>query len=691
MVTGTEEGLLRIIPLLPLAGATYHGVMLSIVRRPTPRLFTIAISCGSVLLSFAVSCAVFWNLLTLPRGSRVLIDNVYTWIGAGVGSTAISADMAFQLDPLSAVMIIVVTGVGSLIHIYSIGYMDEDDRDDKGFQRFFCYMNLFTFSMLMLVLADNFVLMFLGWEGVGLCSYLLVGFWYSDRHNAYCGNKAFIVNRVGDFAFLIGIFLLFSALADVGAPGIAFQDIARNFDKIASATVMIPGIGPSGGYGIGGYGIVSYEWLLVDVVGICFFIGACGKSAQLPLYVWLPDAMAGPTPVSALIHAATMVTAGIYLVCRMSFLYAVAPTAAAVVAWTGGITALVAAMVAITQTDIKKVLAYSTISQLGYMFLAAGCGGYTAAVFHLSTHAFFKALLFLAAGAVILSNHHEQDIMKMGGLYRRMRFTHWVFFIGVLVIVGFPGLSGFFSKDEVLVAAYKSDVPGNLWLYGIGLFTACLTALYMFRLHFLVFYGEPRASADLRANVYRLPKVMLYPLSILAVLSLFFGWAGLPQVWGDTLFGLENSNSFKNFLTPVFGLGEEPVLEHSTERLIAAATIVMGLVGYALAWFFYMSRIDLTERLASKMSWLHRFLRESYYVDVIYDALIVRPLVVISERFLYRGIDRRVIDEFTVNGTARTVRAAASRVFKFAQTGLTQSYVFIMITGAVAVVGYLLT
>jgi len=415
MVTGTEEGLLRIIPLLPLAGATYHGLMLSLVRRPIPRQLTIAVSCGAVLLSFAASCIVFWNLLTLPRGSRVLVDNLYTWIGAGVGSTAISADMAFQLDPLSAVMILVVTGVGSLIHIYSIGYMDEDRRDDKGFQRFFCYMNLFMFSMLMLILADNLVLMFLGWEGVGLCSYLLVGFWYSDRHNAYCGSKAFIVNRVGDFAFLIGIFLLFSALADVGAPGIAFQDIARNFDKIATATLTIPEIPGLGGYGLGGY-----EWLLVDVVGICFFIGACGKSAQLPLYVWLPSAMAGPTPVSALIHAATMVTAGIYLVCRMSFLYSVAPTASAVVAWTGGITALFAAMVAITQTDIKKVLAYSTVSQLGYMFLAVGCGGYTAAMFHLSTHSLFKALLFLSAGAVILSTHHQQDIMKMGGLYRRM-------------------------------------------------------------------------------------------------------------------------------------------------------------------------------------------------------------------------------------------------------------------------------
>ena len=681
MVSGTEEGLLRLIPLLPLAGATYHGLMLSIVRRSTPRLFTIAVSCGAVLLSFAVSCVVFWNLLALPRGSRILVDNLYTWIGAGVGETVISADMAFQLDPLSGVVILVVTGVGSLIHIYSIGYMDNDQRDDKGFQRFFCYLNLFMFSMLILVLADNFVLMFLGWEGVGLCSYLLVGFWYSDRHNAYCGSKAFIVNRIGDFALLVGIFFLFSALVDVGAPGIAFQDVARHFDKIATATVTIPEI-----FGYGGY-----EWLLVDVVGICFFIGACGKSAQLPLHVWLPDAMAGPTPVSALIHAATMVTAGVYLVCRMSFLYAVAPTASAVVAWTGAITAVFAATVAITQTDIKKVLAYSTMSQLGYMFLAAGCGGYSAAVFHLSTHAFFKALLFLSAGAVILSTHHQQDILKMGGLYRQIPFAHWVFFIGVLVIAGFPGLSGFFSKDEILVAAYTSEVPGHMWLYGIGLLTTCLTALYMFRLHFLVFYGESRLPVDIRESMIRLPKVILYPLGFLAFLSLFFGWAGLPQVWGDTLFGLENSNSFENFLLPMFATGEPHVLEHSVERLMAAATIVMGLVGFALAWFFYMNRIDLPARIAASAGGMYRLLRESYYVDAIYDAVIVRPLVAFSDRLLFRTIDTKVIDDLVVNGTARTVRAGASSVLKFAQTGLAQSYVFFMIAGAVAVVGYLLT
>ncbi|TDJ15005.1 MAG: NADH-quinone oxidoreductase subunit L, partial [Deltaproteobacteria bacterium] len=360
MVTPTAISWLHWIPVLPLIAAVYHGLMIGIVRRSTPRWFVIGLSCGTVFLAFLASCAAFGALIGMPEDQRLLVDDVYTWIGSGVGDQVISANVAFALDPISALMILVVTGVGFLIHVYSIGYMDDDQRDDKGFQRFFCYLNLFTFSMLVLVLADNLPLMFLGWEGVGLCSYLLIGFWYSDSDNAYCGSKAFVVNRIGDFAFLLGLFALFAALSDAGTPTVTFREIEANFDKIVDATVTILGT----------------QYRLVNVVGVCFFIGACGKSAQLPLYVWLPDAMAGPTPVSALIHAATMVTAGVYMVCRMSFLYAVAPEASAVVAWTGGLTAVFAATIAVTQTDIKKVLAYSTVSQLGYMFLAAGCGGY---------------------------------------------------------------------------------------------------------------------------------------------------------------------------------------------------------------------------------------------------------------------------------------------------------------------------
>jgi NADH-quinone oxidoreductase subunit L len=677
VTTGVQSDLLRWIPLLPLLGAVIHGVMIGLVRRSLPRKAAAGLSCGAVGLSFLLSCLALGDLLELPELSRLLVDDVYTWIGAGVGSTAISAELAFRLDPLSAVMILVVTGVGSLIHVYSIGYMEDDHRDDKGFQRFFCYLNLFTFSMLMLVLGDNLVLMFLGWEGVGLCSYLLIGFWYSDTWNAYCGSKAFIVNRIGDFGFLLGIFLLFAALADTGNPTVSFAGIERHIGSLAGLTIAVPEWMPFGP-----------EWPLLDTIALCFFLGACGKSAQIPLYVWLPDAMAGPTPVSALIHAATMVTAGVYMVCRMSFLYEAAPAASAVVAWTGAITALVAATIAITQTDIKKVLAYSTVSQLGYMFVAAGCGGYAAAVFHLGTHAFFKALLFLAAGAVILAMHHEQDMEKMGGLWSRLRATRWVFLAGVLAIAGFPGFSGFFSKDEILVAAYASDVPGHEWLYAIGLVTAGITAFYMFRLFFRTFLGECRAPTEIRDHIADPGGFVMSPLWVLAFFSVVGGFVGLPQVWGDAL-GIDNSNSFGNFLAPILAHGEPHHLDHSTERWMAFAAVAIAGLGATLAWLLYVKNSELPGRISEALSGLYRLLVNKYYVDEIYDLLIVRPLVAVSDRVLFRGVDAGLIDGIAVNGSARSVRALASGVLKYAQSGHTQSYVFLMLVGAVALVGYL--
>jgi NADH-quinone oxidoreductase subunit L len=673
-----ESSLLRWIPLLPLLAATYHGVAIGVVRRSTPPQITAMISCGAVCTSFVLACFALGDLLALPAEARLLIDNVYTWIGAGVGSSAMSAELAFQLDPLSAVMILVVTGVGSLIHIYSVGYMEDDRRDDKGFQRFFCYLNLFTFSMLMLVLSDNLVLMFLGWEGVGLCSYLLIGFWYSDTWNAYCGSKAFIVNRIGDFGFLIGIFLLFGALAQTGNPTLSFAGIQEHFGSIVAMTVAVPDWMP-----------FAPDWQLVNVIGLCFFLGACGKSAQIPLYVWLPDAMAGPTPVSALIHAATMVTAGVYMVCRMSFLYAAAPQASAVVAWTGAITALVAATIAITQTDIKKVLAYSTVSQLGYMFLAAGCGGYSAAIFHLATHAFFKALLFLGAGAVILALHHEQDMQKMGGLWRRLRATRWVFLIGVLAIAGFPGMSGFFSKDEILVAAWVSHVPGHSWLYGIGLATAGITAFYMFRLFFLTFRGVSRVPSEALRHVEDPGGFVVNPLWVLALFSIFIGYAGLPQVWGD-LIRIDDSNSLANFLLPVVAAGEPHELDHTTEYWMAFWAVAIATAGALLAWLLYVRWPDLPGKLAGQLSGIYRLLVNKYYVDELYDAVIVRPVVAVSDRFLYRVVDAGLIDGIAVNGTARIIRAVTENGLKYAHSGLTQSYVIYMIGGAVAIVGYLL-
>jgi NADH-quinone oxidoreductase subunit L len=625
-----------------------------------------------------LACIAFRDLLELPADSRVLVDDVYTWIGAGIGSSAISAEVSFRLDPLSAVMVLIVTFVGSMIHIYSIGYMEDDQRDDKGIQRFFCYLNLFTFAMLVLVLSDNLVLMFLGWEGVGLCSYLLIGFWYSDSWNAYCGSKAFIVNRIGDLGFLIGILLLFGALSEIGHPAISFAGIEEHLEGIVEMTVAVPAWMPFGP-----------EWRLVNVIALCFFLGACGKSAQIPLHVWLPDAMAGPTPVSALIHAATMVTAGVYMVCRLSFLYAAAPEISAVVAWTGAITALVAATIAITQNDIKKVLAYSTVSQLGYMFLAAGCGGYTAAIFHLGTHAFFKALLFLGAGAVILAMHHEQDLQKMGGLWHRLRMTRWVFFAGAYAIVGFPPFSGFFSKDEILIAVWTSNVPGHIWLYGIGMATAGITAFYMVRLWVLTFMGECRAASDVRNHIEDPNGLVLNPLWVLAFFSAVAGIVGLPQVWGDII-GIEESNSLANFLQPVLAAGEPHPIEHSLELWMALWAVAIALAGAGLAWLLYNRKPGVPGWLATQLPGFYRTLLNKYYVDELYDVVIVRPLVAVSDRVLFRIVDARLIDGIGVNGTARGIRAVAANGLKYAQSGLTQSYVFFMIVGAVAVVGYLL-
>jgi NADH-quinone oxidoreductase subunit L len=539
-------------------------------------------------------------------------------------------------------------------------------------------MNLFTFSMLVLVLADNLVLLFLGWEGVGLCSYLLIGFWYSDRHNAYCGSKAFIVNRIGDFGFLIGIFLIFKAFVDVGVPAsLAFADIRQNFESISGLTVAVP--------------FFRATLPLVDLIGLCLFVGACGKSAQIPLYVWLPDAMAGPTPVSALIHAATMVTAGVYMVCRMSFLFAAAPMASAVVAWTGALTALLAAIIAITQTDIKKVLAYSTVSQLGYMFIAAGCGGYTGAIFHLVTHAFFKALLFLGAGSVILAMHHEQDIWKMGGLRRKIPQTTLVFGAGVVAISGFPPFSGFFSKDEILVAAFTAHVPGHLWLYAIGLFTAGITAFYMWRLFFLTFWGESRVPAELRERIREPSGVIVNPLWVLAVLALVGGLIGVPQIYGEWFVGPDQaSHSLNNFLEPLLPAALPHQLEHSTEWWMAVAAVFIAAAGQAAAYVIYVRKPHVAVWLASNLPTYHRLATRKFYVDEIYDHLIVRPLVRVSDSVLFRRVDVGLIDGIAVNGTARGVRATAANGLKYLQSGLTQGYVFMMIVGTVAILGYML-
>jgi len=669
----TESQLLRWIPLLPLLAAAVHGVLIGVVRRSLPRGAVILLSCGAVIASFVISFFALIELIGM-EGERVLVDTVYTWIGSG----SFSAEVSFLLDPLSATMSLVVTGVGSLIHIYSIGYMDEDHREDKGFQRFFCYLNLFTFAMLMLVLGDNLLLMFLGWEGVGLCSYLLIGFWYADRFNAYCGSKAFIVNRIGDFGFLIGIFLLFWSLYDAGQAAISFRDIEAGLGTIVDRTVTLPTwlqFLPG-----------APEWRLTTVIGICLFIGAMGKSAQIPLYVWLPDAMAGPTPVSALIHAATMVTAGVYMVCRMSFLYAEAPGASALIAWTGAITAVFAATIAIAQTDIKKVLAYSTVSQLGYMFLAAGVGAYSAATFHLVTHAFFKALLFLGSGAVILAMHHEQNTDKMGGLRKLIPKTHFVFAAGVIAIAGLPYIaSGFFSKDEILLSAYLAHhIPGHMVLWGIGVLTAGITAFYMFRVHARTFFGECRASEEVRSHIHEPKNVVLVPLYVLAFLSIFGGYLGPSEAFVP----IPDANSLGNFLLPAV-TQEAHHVSHSTEYGLAGLTTGVIAAGLLLAYLLYVRRPELPGRIAASLGGLSKAVANKYYVDEIYDAAIVRPLVLISDKVFFRGIDATLIDRVGADGSAKAVRGLASGAFKYLQSGLAQGYLFLMVVGTLAIIGYL--
>ncbi len=684
MVDATPNTLIRWVPLLPLIGAVVHGVLLALVRKPLNRALTIALSCGTVIAAFVISLLLVNDLTMLAADARVMTDSLYA--SSWIGTANFSADAAFLLDPLSAVMILVVTGVGSLIHIYSIGYMDDDHRDDRGFARFFCYMNLFTFSMLMLVLGDNLLLMFLGWEGVGVCSYLLIGFWYSDKWNAYCGSKAFIVNRIGDFGFLLGLFLLFWSLADVGHSAIAFRDIQAAFPAIAEQTVTLPQW-------------LSFlpgfpEWKLATLIGLCFFVGAAGKSAQMPLYVWLPDAMAGPTPVSALIHAATMVTAGVYMVSRMSFVYAAAPGASAFIAWTGAITALFAATIAIAQTDIKKVLAYSTVSQLGFMFLAAGCGAFGAAMFHVVTHAFFKALLFLAAGSVILAMHHEQDTDKMGGLRKLLPITHKVFMFGVLAIAGFPFMAGFFSKDEILLAAKLSHVPGHEALYAIALGTAGITAFYMARLYFRTFLGESRASAQVRSHIHEPANTVTYPLIVLALLSIFGGFIGpaaaLNPVKGLLGISDENSNSFANFLAPVLANAHHEV-DHWTEQQLALVSVAVAGIGALLALWMYVLKPGVPVAIRKSLGVVHTLVVNKYYVVELYDRVLVRPLVAISDRVLYRFIDAGLIDGVLVNGSAATVRGITNGLLKYAQSGFAQSYLGWMALGGAALVVYLAT
>jgi len=527
---------------------------------------------------------------------------------------------------------------------------------DKDYARFFAYLNLFMVSMLLLVLGGNYLMLFIGWEGVGLCSYLLIGFWY-DRmftptmSNASAGKKAFIVNRIGDFGFLLALFLIFT-----------------NFGSLEFGAVFDAALHHPASAGV------------MTAIGLLLLLGATGKSAQIPLFVWLPDAMAGPTPVSALIHAATMVTAGVYMVARSHVLYALAPFALDTVAWIGGLTALMAATIAVAQNDIKKVLAYSTVSQLGYMFLGLGSAAFGAGIFHVMTHAFFKALLFLGAGSVIHALHEEQDIRKMGGLRRKLPLTFATFLVATLAITGFPGLSGFFSKDEILAAAFGQ----NKGLWAIGVVTAGLTSFYMFRLLFLTFFGKSRVEPEKEDKIHESPAVMTVPLVILAVLSVAGGWLGLPPVLGKHLLGGPGGG----FLGPVFeglhhieGFGHAHHMSHAMEWTLMGVSTVVALVGFGVAWFKYIGTDDLRAITASRRGFVGQLLADKYRVDELYDAVIVRPIGACA-RFLWRWIDELLIDGL-VNFSGLAVRVGGE-ILRLFQTGHVQTYAFFMVLGVIA-------
>jgi len=654
-----------LIPLFPLIGFLINGLFGKKIKNES---VIGGIGTLMIFLSFLVSCGILMQMIGLPPEQRVFEKVLFPWIHSG----SFKADMAFLVDPLSAVMIMVVTGVGSLIHLYSIGYM----HGEEGFYRFFAYLNLFCMSMLLLVLGSNMLVMFIGWEGVGLCSYLLIGYYFHKKSAGDAAKKAFVMNRVGDFGFLIGLFTLYWWF------GSNHNIWTINFVEIKAASHLLP-------YG----GVVTFA-------SLCFFLGATGKSAQLPLFTWLPDAMEGPTPVSALIHAATMVTAGVYMIGRMSFVFVKSPETMMIIAVVGAATAIFAATIGTAQNDIKRVLAYSTVSQLGFMFLAMGVGAFSAGIFHLMTHAFFKACLFLGSGSVIHAMHYAlhkihshddaQDMRNMGGLKSVMPITFLTFLVSTIAISGIPGFSGFFSKDEILWMAFANAYHGNLniVLWGIGAIAACFTAFYMFRLVFMTFFGECRINPKAKDYLHESPLVITIPLMVLGTLAVVGGYLGMPKILGML------PNYFEHWLDPVFELANEYGSKyahhgahpsHAVEWGLMGLSVVIALVGIAIAFTMYVRNTELPGKFVATFPTLHRAVFNKWYVDEIYDYVFVNPCKAAGQ-FLWKGFDVLIVDG-VVNGVANVVMGF-SGIFRYMQSGYIYNYAFSMALGVVVMLGY---
>jgi NADH-quinone oxidoreductase subunit L len=634
-----------LIPLLPLCGFIVNGLF----SKYLPKKVVALIANLTIFSSFVIAVTAFVSMNNSPEIAEEGIKNLlFSWVNVG----GLHINFAFQFDHLSGVMAMMVTGVGFLIHLYSVGYMADDD----GFKRFFAYLNLFMFAMLTLVLADNLMLMFVGWEGVGLCSYLLIGFYFTTKVASDAGKKAFIVNRVGDFGFLIGMFLIFTLFGTLQFTEL--QEIIVSGHYTAEAA----------------FGLISLATLML-------FVGATGKSAQIPLYVWLPDAMAGPTPVSALIHAATMVTSGVYMIVRLNFMFQLAPVTLLIIAWVGGLTALFAASIGLVQNDIKKVLAYSTVSQLGYMFLALGVGAFVAGFFHILTHAFFKALLFLGSGSVIHAMHHAyhhagehhkdpQDIRNMGGLKKYMPKTYITFLVATLAIAGFPVFAGFFSKDEIL---WKTFASGHKILWAIGALAAFMTAFYMFRLVYLTFHGEYKGTEEEAKGLHESPATMTTPLIILAVLSAIGGFLGIPHIF-------HIPNWLEHYLEPIVVEVNKMHYLHSVkmEWILMGVSVAIALLGWFVAKVFYAKQSDSAKNLADKMKFVHNLLMNKYFVDEIYEAVIIKPIKKIGE-ILWLFVDVVIIDGI-VNLSGMLVKCFG-RLYSLLQNGAIKVYAFSMLAG----------
>ncbi len=675
--TKTCLSLVHLVPILPLMGAIVNGSF-TFLGKKVPKGLTALIACGSLFAAFLISVGTFIYVTGLPEDTREITITLFPWIDLG----GFKADVAFLIDPLSLTMMLVVTGVGSLIHLYSVGYM----HDDPSFSRYFTYLNLFCFAMLTLVMGANVPMMFVGWEGVGLCSYLLIGFWFTDQEKAAAGMKAFIVNRIGDFAFIVGFLLLYWTLYSLGNPTV-------NFTEIRDAAHLL----------------VGKTWNGVPIlmlVTLLFFVGATGKSAQIPLYTWLPDAMAGPTPVSALIHAATMVTAGVYMIGRMSGLYSLAPETRMIVSTIGFSTAIFSAVIAFAQNDIKKVLAYSTVSQLGFMFGAMGTGMYAAGIFHLVTHAFFKACLFLGSGSVIHAMGGEQDIRKMGGLKDHMPITYRTFLLATIAIAGIFPFAGFFSKDEILWQTFNQYKV----LWAVGVVTAACTAIYMFRMVTLTFFGKCRADEHTKHHLHESPATMTIPLIVLAALSVAGGFLGVPEALGH-LVGWHHSNLFEHWLAPSFVLPKAPVFaSHAVEYGLMLLSLAVATAGCVIGYTLYSKRTDIPAALAAKFPGLHRAMQNKFYVDEIYEAVFVNNLLRLNDflamfdlkvvdgavnltgfltkvgAYISGGFDRIFVDGL-VNLVANVARWGGAGVRRL-QSGQIQAYLFYAVGGVLLVMLY---